>query len=298
MNKKLLEYLEKILPLTQAAGFVLADEKEIPYGVQLKFAKADNKIPLNIYFSTKKGINPVLGGSAKNPLRAQLQQVLVTRESELIHSWQIWCGSDESGKGDFFGPLVVAAFVAQKDELPQLLATGVKDSKKITDKNIEQIAKKLYGKFNNRIKVLVLNPLKYNQLYNKFRQQGKKLNELLAWMHGRLIVDLHKEHQFAGAVVDKFASNRNLMESLQALQQIKVKNVVRAEQDPAVAAASVIARYHFLQNMQMLQKKYQMKLPKGATNNVINAARVFSQKYGKNRLKEVAKINFKTIQKV
>ncbi|MDY6915211.1 MAG: ribonuclease HIII, partial [Candidatus Cloacimonadota bacterium] len=245
-----------------------------------------------------KGITTVVGGSSKNTLRAEFKRVLKEEETELIHKWGIWCGSDESGKGDFFGPLVAAAFVVKKNELSELLATGVKDSKKITDKNITEITQQLYGKYNKRIKIVVLNPAKYNQLYAKFRQQGKKLNELLAWMHARLILDLHKEFDFSGAVVDKFTSNRNLMASLKDLQQIRIKNVVRAEQDPAVAAASIIARYHFLQNMQMLENKYQMKFPKGANYNVIKTAQSFSQKYGKDKLKEVAKINFKTMEKI
>jgi ribonuclease HIII len=115
MQPEIMAYLEKLLPLLQRQGFVLSDEKPINYGVQLKLEKKGNEIPLSIYYSTKKGISTVVGGSPKNPLRRQLNEMLLLpqEEIELDHQWQKWIGTDESGKGDFFGPLITAGFYGE-----------------------------------------------------------------------------------------------------------------------------------------------------------------------------------------
>ncbi|HHE38740.1 MAG TPA: ribonuclease HIII [Candidatus Cloacimonetes bacterium] len=300
MRTELSEFIVKLLGKTKKHDLVVSDEKVIAYGVQLKFRKENDEIPINIYYSKKKGISTVIGGSPRNPLKSLIQQILSkeVEASTKSHKWNIWAGTDESGKGDFFGPLVVCGFIASENILPKLKELGVKDSKLLKDQEAVRIAKTMHKIFPENIETIVLNPLKYNDLYEKFKQQNKKLNELLAWMHARVILNLKEKHHFEGVVIDKFASDKVLRSSLKDLKKINLIQKTKAEDDLAVAAASILARYHFLLKLDDFSKKYKIEFPKGASQKVIQAGKEFSQKFGKERLKEVAKIHFKTYQEI
>ena len=300
MNKEIAEFLAELLVKTEKNGLILSDEKEIDYGVQLKFSKIEEEIPLNIYFSDKKGISIVIGGTPNNKLRPLLQKILDQKIDpvQTDHNWKLWAGTDESGKGDFFGPLVVCGFICNKAMLPTLKMLGVKDSKLLKDGDIEKIAKQLYARFFGNVETIILHPSKYNELYEQFRKQNKKLNELLAWMHGRVILNLKKNHKFEGAIVDRFASDKTLLSSLKDLKKIKLQHRIKAEDDLAVASASIIARYLYLKKMKELSEKYDLELPKGASEKVVKTASEFVVKYGKEKLAEVAKIHFKTFQQI
>ncbi|RLC50454.1 MAG: ribonuclease HIII, partial [Candidatus Cloacimonadota bacterium] len=216
MRTELSDFIVHLLTESKKFGLKVVDEKVIPYGVQYKFGKGDSEIPVNIYYSDKKGISPVVGGSPRNDLRPLLLDLLNKKAENvsLQHNWKIWAGTDESGKGDFFGPLVVCGFIATEQTKEKLLQIGVKDSKLMKDSEIEKTAKLLYKNFPGHMEVIVLKPVKYNELYEKFRSQGKKLNEMLAWMHGRIILNLKNKHDFEGVVVDKFAGDKTLVSSL------------------------------------------------------------------------------------
>ena len=300
MEKILLEHVANLIRNAEKEGLILSDEREINYGVQLKFISGKYEIGLNVYHSAKKGISNVIGSAPDNPLKPILQRILnlEAAENPANHSWQIWAGTDESGKGDFFGPLVVCGFICRKAMLSVLKNLGVRDSKLLNDKEAETIAKQLFARFLPNIGTIVLMPVKYNELYRKFRDQNKKLNELLAWMHARVILNLKEKTNFEGAVVDRFASDKTLISSLQDLKNINLQHKVRAEEDPAVAAASVIARYLYLKNLQELSRTYNMDFPKGASAKVIEIGNEFSAKFGKAKLSEVAKIHFKTYNEI
>jgi len=117
-------------------------------------------------------------------------------------------------------------------------------------------------------------------------------------MHSRVILNLNEKHKFEGAVVDKFASDRVLIGSLKDMKSIKLVHKIKAEEDIAVAAASIIARYHFLNSISSLSRKYQLEFPKGASDKVIQIGKEFAEKFTKNRLNEVAKTHFKTTEKI
>ena len=300
MTPILMEFVAEIIEKASKFGLTLSDEKEINYGVQLKFEKGDKDIPLNVYSSKKKGISTVIGGSPTNPLRTLMQQILQQKPDAVQkdHNWKIWAGTDESGKGDFFGALAVCGFIVKEKDIKVLKKIGVKDCKLLSDAELIKIAEKLYRDYKDNIEVLILQPAKYNELYAKFRQGNKKLNEMLAWMHSRVILNLNAKHKFEGAVVDKFASDRVLTGSLKDMKNIKLVHKIKAEDDIAVAAASIIARYHFLNSIALLSQKFQLEFPKGASEKVIKVGKEFAEKFTKERLNEVAKIHFKTIEKI
>jgi ribonuclease HIII len=300
MQKELNNFIAQLLVETEKNKIVLIDSKDIQYGQQLRFSDNKSKVTVNIYFSTRKGISKVLGGKKETVLHSKMNEILFGKAAEKpeSHKWNRWAGTDESGKGDFFGPLVVCGFVMEKKFEKSFKELGIQDSKKIRSDKIVEIAEYLYKHHRRNFELIILKPQKYNELYTKFNDQKKKLNELLAWMHGRVILNLNEKTNFEGAVIDKFARERTLKDSLKDLSKISLIQRVRAEDDMAVACSSILARYNFVKFMDKLSADYQMEFPKGAAQKVIDAAAEFASKYGKERLREVAKIHFKTYKEI
>ncbi len=196
-------------------------------------------------------------------------------------------GVDESGKGDYFGPLVIAACYVGPEHLAEL--EGVKDSKKLTD----PIALRL----SDRIRavcpcsVIAIGPEKYNELYAQF----KNLNSLLAWGHARAIENV-LEIQPAGVVIsDQFAAGGHIVKKalFEKGKLVDFQSRVRAEADLAVAAASILARAEFLRKLRSLGATYNLDLPKGATNVIGPGKRAVSV-HGPEILSKIAKLHFKT----
>lgn len=196
-------------------------------------------------------------------------------------------GVDESGKGDYFGPLVVAACYVSPEIEPLLF--GVKDSKTLTDKKATELAGEIRRVCPHE--VLVVMPPKYNELYEKIRN----LNRLLEWAHAKVIEEVLKKQPCDLAISDQFADPRGLLAKLKAKElSIVLESRVRAESDLAVAAASVLARAEFIRRLNQLGRECGIPLPKGAGPPVLSAGRRFVHELGSERLKEVAKLHFKT----
>ena len=204
-----------------------------------------------------------------------------------------WIGSDEAGKGDYFGPLVVAGVLVDETAALSLEELGVKDSKRLSD----NVAKELAAKIDKMClcSVVVIGPKRYNELYSKIRN----LNCLLAWGHSRAIENILDREECDYALADQFGDEKFIISALMEKgKKIKVKQEIRAESDIGVAAASILARAEFLRQLAMLSRKYGMEFPKGASTAVIETGKDFVNKYGKERLNEVAKIHFKTTKSV
>ena len=144
MEKIIEEYLANFIPELAQRGIRITHQREINYGIQLNLSKEGQHSILNIYYSEKRGLSKVVGGQ-DNSLKAELQEMIKDKaEPEgRFHSWERWIGSDECGKGDYFGALVVAAFALDSDMLPDLKEWGVMDSKRLTKTQITNIAQKL-----------------------------------------------------------------------------------------------------------------------------------------------------------
>ena len=204
-----------------------------------------------------------------------------------------WIGSDEAGKGDYFGPLVVASVLVDDTIAPSLEELGVKDSKRLSDNSVRELAAKI-----NKMclcSVVTIGPKRYNELYNEIRN----LNRLLAWGHSRAIENILNTEECDYALADQFGDEKFILNALMEKgKRIEVKQKIRAESDMGVAAASILARAEFLRQLAMLSAKYGMNFPKGAPPAVIETGKEFTKKYGKERLNEVAKIHFKTTKLV
>lgn len=200
-------------------------------------------------------------------------------------------GVDESGKGDFFGPLVIAACYVGPEHLAEL--DGVKDSKKLTDPIALRLATKIKATCPHS--VISIGPAKYNELYAKFNN----LNSLLAWGHARAIENVLEQTTATKVISDEFAKGghavkKALFEKGKTLEFI---SAVRAEQDIAVAAASILARAEFLNGLKRLGDKFGVTLPKGASA-VIDPGVRFVKAQGADNLSQVAKMHFKTSAQV
>lgn len=209
-----------------------------------------------------------------------------------LPKWPV-IGVDESGKGDFFGPLVIAGVLVSEKQLPELTSWGVRDSKTIADGKILTLSEKI--KKLCRHSLVVINPEKYNQLYGRIRN----LNKLLGWGHARAIENILKEEKAEAAISDKFGSDHFIKGSLQEEgKKIELIQMVRGEAHPAVAAASVLARAEFLRRMEALSRQYGQVLPRGASTAVDDVGRSMVKNKGSEILEKVAKLHFKNYKRI
>ena len=274
--------------------------KEVPYGVQIKGEGSDGTVgKLTCYFSKKKGLSAV--DNSKNSVSALMVSFFYGKENEKKKPFRPSIGSDEAGKGDFFGPLTVAAFFIKDEEMErELLELGIRDSKKISDKKIRSMAREMFRRWPENSVTMAPSVLKYNELYGTIGN----LNYLLGWMHGKIILDLHnrcveKSEPVEAIIIDKFADLSTVLRSNKELSALTITAVTHGEEaEVAIAAASVIARDHFLFKMEKMNAEFDMKIPLGAGPQVKVAGTAFIGRYSRARLKEVAKTHFKTAQQI
>jgi ribonuclease HIII len=207
-------------------------------------------------------------------------------------------GVDESGKGDFFGPLCIAGVYINETVINAWKDAGIKDSKNISsDKRIKDLAELITKTPGCVTSVVPIGNEAYNRLYLKM----KSVNTMLAWGHARVIENLMAQrHRMnpppARAISDQFAHSKDTVaRALMSLgREIELIQKHRAEEDLAVAAASILARNEFVTRLGAMEKHYEMTFPKGASAAVDAAAKEFISKRGAEQLPKVAKMHFRT----
>ena len=224
-----------------------------------------------------------------------LKQCLARPEEE---PFSPHAGIDESGKGDFFGPLVIAcAYVGTREQADELRAAGVRDSKQIkTDAAILKIAGEIRRILNGKIGLIAIGPEAYNRLYASVGN----LNRLLAWGHARALENLLElVPDCPEAIADQFGSEHLIRNALMTRgRRIRLIQRTRAESDMAVGAASILARAEFVRRMDALSTGRPSPLPRGAGPAVDAAAREIAAEGGREALSKVAKMHFRTAEKV
>ncbi len=206
-------------------------------------------------------------------------------------------GVDESGKGDYFGPLVVAGVYSCPETARKLLAMGCRDSKSIPDDNaIIRLAAKIRALPGVAYEVICVGPRRYNELYTEMGN----LNRLLAWGHARVIAALHeKVPTCPRALSDQFAKEWVLKAALGKRHiPVELEQRTKGESDVAVAAASILARARFVEWMRDTAAAAGCDLPLGCAPHVVKAARAFVARHGRARLADVAKLHFKVTAKL
>jgi ribonuclease HIII len=207
-----------------------------------------------------------------------------------------WIGTDESGKGDYFGPLVIAGVLATPETRRELITMGVRDSKRLSDTSIKKLATRIRCLCPHSL--VVIPPSRYNKAYEALNGYGK-VYRILAWGHARVIENILEREDCHHVVVDQFARKSFIENALMKNgRHIALEQRFHAEDDMAVAAASILAREEYIRNLESLSAHYFIILSPGASDKVINIGRKFVLKHGADKLKEVAKLHFITTQDI
>lgn len=286
--KKLREYLLE-------HGFEFIEKEHAVYAARKK------KLSITVYHKGPKVL--VQGGETKDFVEFVLEPQIIGQASlgyEEVIKPELFTphiGVDESGKGDYLGPLVIAGVYTEADTARYLLDAGVCDSKKISSsEKFKTLAAIIKQAPNVAYHVLSISPQRYNELY----EEMKNLNKLLAWGHATVIANLHQQRpDCPRALSDQFANPRVLQAALAKKRiNIHLEQKTKAESDIAVAAASILARAKFEDWMEKTSQAGGVKLPFGGSSNATEAARKVMKKHGDEALKKVAKIHFKNTKSI
>jgi ribonuclease HIII len=272
--------------------------REVPYA---RFAGAKDKLNVVFYESGKL----VLQGKGTQEFIEFVLEPEILKEARLGYEEVLnpelllpRFGVDESGKGDFFGPLCIAGVYVNEKVIKSWADAGIRDSKNISsDKKIKELAELIVDTPGCVTSVVPIGNEAYNRLYAKMRS----VNTLLAWGHARVIENLMgQRHRMnpppVRAISDQFASTKDTVsKALMTMgREIELVQRHKAEADIAVAAASILARNEFVTRLGALEKEFGMALPKGASAMVDAAAKDFVARYGADKLVKVAKTHFRT----
>ena len=207
-----------------------------------------------------------------------------------------YIGTDESGKGDYLGPLVIAGVFLDEASAEKLTAMGIRDSKKISDHRIAEFALTIIKNIKKEhFSIVVIGPEKYNELYSKIGN----LNTLLAWGHARAIENILAATNCKTAVADQFGNETFIQKALMEKgKEIDLIQMPKAEKHVAVAAASILARDAYLYRMKKMSADFGIQMPKGASKAVVEVCENLVKQHGRGALQKIAKVHFKTTQAI
>lgn len=273
-------------------------DKVIPYVV---FQAKDADTVITMYESGKVMFQGVSADIDANMWRDIDGQSKVNKEeikkNDKKYYYSSAIGSDEVGTGDYFGPIVVTSCYVSKDDIEFVESLGIKDSKKLDDEKILKIAPELIKKI--KYKSLIMTNSEYNTKYSA----SYNINKIKAIMHNkvlwRMVNEEHPEYDYI--IVDEFAREQRYYEYLSGNPAIQrdITFITKAEdKNLAVASASVISRYIFLKEFDKISDSLHIPLPKGAGKEVDEIGKEVVETYGKDILKEIAKINFKNTERI
>jgi len=215
------------------------------------------------------------------------------QQSDLFPAEKGHIGTDESGKGDYFGPLVIAGVFMLDEQEPVLRELGVRDSKTFSDNRAREMAEIIKKGYKHS--VVAIGPERYNELYANLRN----LNRLLAWGHSRVIENILGEVPCRLAITDQFGDRLYVLNALMKKgKTIELIQKPKAEEDMAVAAASILARAEFLKRLYFLSEDVGLDLPKGSSPLAEEAGVKLVKKHGFEILDKVAKKHFKLTDRI
>ncbi len=271
-------------------------DKVIPYVV---FQAEDEDTVITMYESgkvmfqgTSADVDASMWGVA---LEQSKEKTESPKENKYYHTSSV--GSDEVGTGDYFGPIVVTASFVSRDDIEFLEKLGVADSKKLTDDKIKKIAPEIAKRIKYRS--IILSNKEYNEKYDK----NVNMNKIKSIMHNKALYQLIQEEKpkYDYIIIDEFAKEARYYEYLNGIPNIQrgITFMTKAEdKNLAVAASSVISRYIFLKEFDKLCDSVSLPLVKGAGKDVDTIGEELVEKYGENKLKDVAKLNFRNTERI
>jgi len=285
--------------LLKKAGLIVSEPELKQCSFEIDIKRGKDKAKVLVYFG-KKGIKTIVQGDKDSKLFKEINEFFFGKElfdskPEELDEPDDYIGIDESGKGDYFGPLVIAGVYLDSKSKDKLKGLGVKDSKLLSDPNVHKIASEIRNAINGKYDIIPISPEKYNQLYLKI----KNVNKLLGWGHAKVIENILGKVNAIVAISDKFADESLIKDSLQSKgKNITLHQKTKAERYTAVAAASILARDKFAEWFIQQEKKFKLYLPKGSSTIVEESAKEIKKKYGDEFLEKLVKLHFKTTKKI
>lgn len=273
-------------------------DKKIPYAI---FQAQEEDTVITLYESgkamfqgTSADVDAAMWGTVLDNTKEKQEEQ--KKKDQKYHNCSS-VGSDEVGTGDYFGPIVVTAAYVKKEDVEKLEKLGVGDSKKITDDKIKKITPELIKIVKYRS--MILTNKEYNEKYTK----DINMNKIKAILHNKVLYQLMTEEKpnVDYIVVDEFARENRYYEYLNGIPNIQrnITFMTKAEdKNLAVAAASIISRYIFLKEFDKLSDSIHIPLPKGAGRDVDEMGEEIVEKYGEEKLQDIAKVNFKNTDRI
>ena len=273
-------------------------DKKIPYAI---FQAQEEDTVITLYESgkamfqgTSADVDAAMWGTVQQNTKENQEEE--KKKNAKYHNCSS-VGSDEVGTGDYFGPIVVTAAYVKKEDVERLEKLGVGDSKKITDDKIKKITPELIKIVKYRS--MIVTNKEYNEKYTK----ELNMNKIKAILHNKVLYQLINEEKpnIDYIVVDEFARENRYYEYLNGIPNIQrnITFMTKAEdKNLAVASASIISRYIFLKEFDKLSDSIHIPLPKGAGHDVDKIGEEIVEKYGEEKLQEIAKVNFKNTDRI
>lgn len=298
------DYYKHLREVFEGNGIETGQYTDINYGLQFTALINKDKCLIRVYESKKNGISCDLS-QIKNDESLRLVQELIqtggikenykaedaVRKTEEPEAALI--GTDESGKGDYFGPLVIAGVYADAGMKEKLKEIGAADSKTLSDPKIQKLAEEIIKVC--KYSVVTIGNKRYNEMYDEIRN----LNKLLAWGHARVIENVLEQVDCSNVLSDQFGSPELIKNALLTKgRNVNLEQRPRAEENVVVAAASILARNEYVKAMDKLSGEYGIELPKGGSAAVVETAREFIHTHGREKLSNVAKLHFVITEKI
>ena len=273
-------------------------DKKIPYAI---FQAQEEDTVITLYESgkamfqgTSADVDAAMWGTVQQNTKESQEEE--KKKNAKYHNCSS-VGSDEVGTGDYFGPIVVTAAYVKKEDVERLEKLGVGDSKKITDDKIKKLTPELIKIVKYRS--MIVTNKEYNEKYTK----ELNMNKIKAILHNKVLYQLINEEKpnIDYIVVDEFARENRYYEYLNGIPNIQrnITFMTKAEdKNLAVASASIISRYIFLKEFDKLSDSVHIPLPKGAGHDVDKIGEEIVEKYGEEKLQEIAKVNFKNTDRI
>ncbi len=285
------KYITDLMQFIASEGYLIEKTTEIPYGRQIVVCDSSSTDTIRIYQNKKKHITLDASQIKSNKLKALLTDFECSDEDRILLSPPL-IGSDEAGKGDYLGPLCVAAVYADEKMFKELVSCGVKDSKKLNDEKISSLREEIV-RICPYYSIVIIGNTRFNEMYEK----SGNINTILSWAHATAIKNVLKNVKCKNVLTDKFSFEGRLESALKGTE-INLVQKPKGEKNAAVAAASILARDTYMKRLLAMSEKYGIKFCAGAGDSADNAARLFVEKYKKNALPEICKISYKNTQKV
>ncbi len=305
------DYYAKAKKKLSENGFRVNPFREIQFGLQFMvfLEGVDGLVRL---YEGKKGLRLDLSQVEDEELSEKLKNLLETyqtappklipfpsmtgshtQDDTDLEGLESLIGIDESGKGDYFGPLVVAAVCVDTSQRKSLRNLGVADSKTLSDAYIGEIAPEIKKICAHSLVIIA------NQSYNEIYEKMSNLNHILAWGHARVLENVLNQVECGHALSDQFGQTHLVQNALlKKGKTITLYQKPHAESHLSVAAASVLARDAFVNAIIKLENAFGMSFPKGCSVETLRAAKLFVERYGKKSLQDVSKLHFKLTEQI